>query len=109
MKLPPLMVLGLTLVSLAAAAETRLDDGKRNYQAFCAQCHEQGIDGAPVTGKTEDWVGRSQLWEAVLFEHVQDGYMKMPARGDADHATDYDAETAAEYMMHLNYPSLPTD
>lgn len=104
-----LIVLGLTLTSLATAAETRLEDGKRNYQAFCAHCHDTGKEGAPVTGKTEDWTDRSQLWEAVLFEHVQDGYMKMPARGAAGHATDYDAETAAEYMMHLNYPSLPTD
>ncbi len=101
--------------ALAAASEKvpcaseRLEDGEKNYDAICARCHESGADGAPVTGNPEDWEDRSHLWEAVLFEHAEKGYIRMPARGAADHATDYDVETAAEYMLTITHPDLPRD
>ncbi len=90
-------------------ASERLEDGKKNYDAICAACHESGADGAPVTGDREDWRQRSSLWEAVLFEHAEKGYIKMPARGASDYATDYDIETAAEYMLTITHPQLPRD
>jgi cytochrome c5 len=90
-------------------ASERLEDGKRSYEAICASCHESGADGAPVVGRAEDWEGRSDLWEGVLFEHAEAGYIKMPARGAASHATNYDVEVAAEYMLHITYPDRPTD
>ena len=65
--------------------------------------------GAPVVGRAEDWSERPQLWEAVLMEHAKAGYIKMPARGAADYATEYDVESATEYMLHLTYPDLPAD
>lgn len=94
--------------TLTAASE-RLQDGEKAYAAICARCHESGADGAPITGKREDWQARSNLWEAVLFEHADKGYIKMPARGDADYATEYDAEAAAEYMLTITHPELPRD
>ncbi len=90
-------------------ASERLEDGRRSYEAICASCHESGADGAPVVGRAEDWEGRSDLWEGVLFEHAEAGYIKMPARGAASHATNYDVEVAAEYMLHITYPDRPTD
>ena len=47
--------------------------------------------------------------EGVLFEHAEAGYISMPARGAASHATNYDVEVAAEYMLHITYPDRPTD
>ena len=104
-----------TATSAAAASEPltaaseRLEDGRKFYESICAGCHETGVDGAPVTGKREDWEHRSHLWEAVLFEHAEKGYIKMPARGAADYATDYDVQTAAEYMLTITHPELPRD
>lgn len=115
---PTRLLIGAALVSgstLAAgsepltAASDRMQDGEKFYQAICASCHESGVDGAPVTGNKEDWDGRSHLWEAVLFEHADKGYINMPARGAADYATEYDVEVAAEYMLTITHPELPRD
>ncbi len=102
-------VLALALANPGLFASERMEDGKRSYEAICASCHESGADGAPVVGRAADWAGRSELWEGVLFEHADAGYIKMPARGAASHATNYDVEAAAEYMLHLTYPDRPTD
>lgn len=101
--------LALALLSTPLLASDRLEDGKRSYETICASCHESGADGAPVVGRAEDWEGRSDLWEGVLFEHAESGYINMPARGAASHATNYDVEAAAEYMLHITYPDRSTD
>ena len=81
--------------------------GREAYEEYCADCHEEGLDGAPRTGDRDAWDGRSQLWEAVLFEHARSGYGDMPAKG-GDPTLDKAAVTqAAEYMMALTYPELP--
>lgn len=83
--------------------------GKKAYDENCAYCHEQGLDGAPRTGKPEDWDGRSWLWEAVLFEHARMGFGEMPAKG-GDATLDEAAVTkAAEYMLNLTYPETHRD
>ena len=87
----------------------RQDEGRAAYQQACAACHETGLDGAPVPDRAEDWEDRSSLWEAVLFEHAQKGYLKMPARGGDSTVSDYEAEAAAEYMMGLVYPDRLRD
>jgi len=98
----------LALAPIASGSE-RLDDGKRTYERVCAGCHETGVEGAPVVGKAGDWQRRSRLWDAVLLEHAEHGYLKMPAHGNADYITDYDVGAAAEYMLTLTHPELPTD
>ena len=103
------IALVLAMSGATSLASERMEDGKRSYEAICAKCHETGVEGAPVVGRAEDWSERPQLWEAVLMEHADDGYIKMPARGDADYATEYDVKTAAEYMLQLTYPDLPAD
>ncbi|PLW69237.1 c-type cytochrome [Pseudohalioglobus lutimaris] len=92
-----------------ASASERLEDGKRTYEKICAGCHQTGVEGAPVVGKADDWDQRSSLWDAVLVEHAQNGYLKMPAHGNADYTTDYDVGAAAEYMLTLTHPELPAD
>ena len=98
----------LALAPMASASE-RLEDGKRTYEKVCAGCHETGVEGAPVVGEADDWDPRSNLWEAVLVEHAEQGYLKMPARGNAEYSTDYDISAAAEYMLTLTHPELPAD
>ena len=79
------------------------------YEHACADCHETGKDGAPRTGDPEAWAGRSTLWEAVLFEHAQKGYFKMPPHGHDGRFTDDEVAAAAQYMLELNHPDRPRD
>jgi len=79
------------------------------YQRVCAQCHETGANGAPITGRPEDWAGRSRLWQAVLFKHAEQGYLGMPARGGDSTLTDREVQAAAEFMLALTHPQAPTD
>ncbi len=97
------------LGSQFAAASERMMDGEQSYRKLCACCHENGIMDAPITGNPADWKERSPLWEAVLLEHAEKGYLKMPARGGAEYATDYDVGVAAEYMLTITHPDLPED
>ncbi len=79
------------------------------YEHACADCHETGKDGAPRTGDVEAWAGRSSLWEAVLFEHAQKGYFKMPAHGHDGRFTDDEVAAAAQYMLEITHPDRPRD
>jgi cytochrome c5 len=81
--------------------------GLAAYQRACAGCHDDGIDGAPVTGRPQDWTDRSRLWQAVLVEHAQRGYFDMPARGGDATLSDEDVQAAAEYMLTITHPQVP--
>lgn len=95
--------------SVNGIASDRMIDGLKVYTEVCSRCHDQGVDGAPVIGRKQDWEGRSNLWEAVLFEHAQSGYLGMPAKGGQQDLTEYDVGVAAEYMLTISHPELPQD
>jgi cytochrome c5 len=79
------------------------------YEHACADCHETGKNGAPRTGDADAWAGRSGLWEAVLFEHAQKGYFKMPAHGLDGRFSDEEVAAAAQYMLEITHPDRPRD
>ena len=79
------------------------------YRVACASCHDTGEDGAPVIGRREDWSGRSDMWQAVLFEHARAGYLDMPGKGGRTDLSDEAVEAAAEYMLEKTFPELPED
>ena len=89
--------------------EIRTYSGADAYEQVCASCHEEGLDGAPRTGVAEDWVGRSPLWEAVLFEHARKGYNEMPAKGGEESLGGDMVEEAAEYMLRQVTREPPPD
>ena len=89
------------------AANGTLLTGQQAYEEVCAGCHEEGLDGAPRTGDRDAWDRRSQLWEAVLFEHARSGYGNMPAKGGDATLDEVTVTKAAEYMMMLTYPERP--
>jgi len=98
------------VVAPPPAENTMQLTGKQAYEQVCAQCHDEGVDGAPRTGDREAWTGRSWLWEAVLFEHAKDGFMAMPAQSDGEALDDAIVEMAAEYMLTKTYPDvMPSD
>ncbi|MEH6570122.1 MAG: c-type cytochrome [Halioglobus sp.] len=109
-----LIGMGLLLSSVASmgadgTTSQRMEDGHRVYMEACASCHDSGVDGAPITGQTKQWSDRSHLWEAVLFEHANAGYLSMPGKGGKQELSEYDVDAAAEYMLNVSHPDLPED
>lgn len=83
--------------------------GKQVYERVCSGCHEDGVDGAPRIGDRDAWKGRSRLWQAVLFEHANAGFLKMPARGGDATLNDAMVARAAEYMLSRTFPEINRD
>ena len=102
-------IVAVLFAGASYASEQRVEDGRAMYERTCKICHETGIAGAPQTNNPEDWKGRSSLWESVLFEHAEKGYLGMPAKGGDPDASAYDVEAAAEYMLTITHPELPAD
>ena len=107
-------VLGLSLPATLVFAEAaplseRMQEGEKIYRAACARCHDSGNGGAPLIGEQQSWKGRSDLWEAVLFEHAENGYLSMPAQGGDSRLTEYEAEAAAEFMVQSSFPERLAD
>lgn len=104
-----------TVCILGMLAACHADDtavaltGSEAYEQACASCHEDGVDGAPRTGDPAAWSGRSPLWEAVLIEHANKGYGKMPAKGGDATLDDAAVARAAEYMLTQTFPDVPKD
>ena len=80
--------------------EDRLALGKQTYEAACASCHETGEGDAPITGNREQWEQRSDMWQAVLFNHAKAGYLDMPGKGGQPELTDESVEAAAGQFQH---------
>jgi len=99
----------VAVVSSPAGSIDRTQAGLAAYQRVCAGCHEEGKGGAPVVGRAEEWASRSDLWQAVLSEHVKRGYLGMPAKGGDASLSDREVQAAAEYMLSLTHPQVPTD
>jgi len=89
--------------------EIRTFSAKDAYDLACAECHDEGLNGAPKTGDPEAWAGRSWLWEAVLFEHAKKGYNEMPPKGGYVELSDDVVEKAAEYMLSQTTVAPPAD
>ena len=105
-------IVAISMLAVSAptpAASQRMEDGRKAYENICAQCHESGMGGAPRTRNIEDWGDRSNLWEGVLFEHAEKGYLHMPPRGGDEDASNYAVEAAAEYMLTITHPNRPRD
>lgn len=114
LKLPGLVILTTVVASTAwgestVPASERFKDGKRAYEEACAKCHDSGAGGAPKRGEAGDWSQRSNLWEAVLFEHADKGYMEMPARGGSSDLSEYAVGAAAEYLLTESHPETMPD
>jgi cytochrome c5 len=83
--------------------------GEAAYYMACASCHETGSNGAPLTGDSAAWVSRSRLWQAVLAEHANRGYMDMPAKGGYVELSDWVVIRATDFMMSSAFPELPPE
>ena len=48
--------------------DQRMELGLKTYRAACASCHDAGEDGAPVTGRREDWAAGEYMLEKTFPE-----------------------------------------
>lgn len=51
------------------------------YEGSCKTCHTNLAAGAPLTQDARAWLPRWHQGEAVLLDHVVQGYRAMPAGG----------------------------
>jgi len=93
----------------AAPADRSFLSGESAYYIACGSCHETGQSGAPVTGDPDAWSNRSSLWQAVLADHANKGYMDMPAKGGRVELSEWVVIRATEYMLSQTYPELPPE
>ena len=92
-----------------AASQAETLSGKQAYDIACAQCHDEGLDGAPRISARDAWKDRSMLWQAVLFEHAKSGYLDMPAKGGNETLDDAAIARAAEYLLSTTFPEIKKD
>ena len=86
-----------------------LELGRETYQSACASCHDEGKEDSPAIGDRDAWSTRSPLWEAILFEHANSGFLNMPAKGGQPQLTERAVEAAGEFMLCETFPELPRD
>lgn len=76
--------------------------GKTIYAQACANCHENGIAGAPVTGNAQQWQARIAGGNELLYRHAIEGFNAMPAKGGQTTIKDENIRNAVDYMVLLS-------
>ncbi len=74
-------------------------NGKTIYAQACAQCHTNGVAGAPRTGDRAAWMQRLAVGREALLTTVLRGKGAMPPKGGNASLSDADAQAATDYML----------
>lgn len=81
------------------------EEGRLIVAHYCATCHAENpliSIGAPRIGIKSDWSMRlKQGWE-ILFQHTDEGYHAMPARGGCFECTDHQLELAIMELLAVS-------
>lgn len=93
-------VAALTVSSAWFAAQgAAAADGKLIYVQTCAQCHANGLAGAPKIGDKAAWAQRLALGRAAMLTTVLKGKGGMPPKGGNASLSDAEARAATDYML----------
>jgi cytochrome c5 len=84
--------------SVAMLAEER--SGEEVVNAHCAECHTEGVGGAPQIGDLEDWLPRIKQGLPYLVSSAIHGHGGMPPRGGQADLTDAELYAAILYMYN---------
>ncbi len=68
------------------------------YEGSCKACHTNPAAGAPLTHDTRAWFPRWSQGEAVLLDHVVQGYRAMPAGGQCAACTPDDFKALIAFI-----------
>ncbi len=93
------MALSAGLLWLAAPC-TLVVDGKVIYAQTCAQCHANGVAGAPRINSKSEWSQRLAMGREAMFTTVLKGKGAMPPKGGNASLSNADAQAAMEYMLN---------
>ncbi len=98
MKTTAVAVLATACASMAPAGATTMD-GKAIYAQACAQCHANGVAGAPKTGDKAAWIQRLAQGRPAVLSAVLKGKGAMPPKGGNASLSDAEAKAAADHMI----------
>ncbi|MGX2041824.1 c-type cytochrome [Methylocaldum sp. MU1018] len=73
--------------------------GKHVYNAFCAECHDSGRDGAPTLDDPDVWEARALELPSLLTDHATKGFLGMPEKGAHSDLSDEAVSDAVRYMI----------
>ena len=74
-------------------------DTTRIYQALCAGCHDNGIEGAPRPGQPEDWSRRLEAGMEEVYQNTLEGIGDMPPRGVCMDCSDDQLRAVVDFMI----------
>lgn len=84
------------------------NEGEQIYNHFCVNCHAEHPVislGAPKIADDHDWKIRLKQGMKVVFQHCDEGFNAMPARGGCFECSDEQLMLAIQFMLPKN--SLP--
>jgi cytochrome c5 len=90
---------------LGGASPAVMRTGEQVAQAQCANCHRDGLNGAPKIGDRQAWLPRlSKGLDAVVRSAIH-GHGAMPARGGLPDLSDAEIHGAVVYMFNQGVPA----
>ncbi|MCB1616624.1 MAG: cytochrome c5 family protein [Pseudomonadales bacterium] len=92
-------VLWLCVGLVSGCGNKEAETGSLLYQQNCKVCHAQGINGAPIVGRSVAWEKRLVQGEDVLVQHAMEGYGLMPAKGGNSELSEPEVRLVVRYMM----------
>ncbi len=95
-KLAITLILGL--ISTWAMSAT----GEETFKAVCANCHAQGLAGAPKVGDTKAWSKLIKEGQVPLTADGFNGVRAMPAKGGRAELTLPEFAAAVVHMANLS-------
>ncbi len=93
---------------LGGATPAVVRTGEQLVQAQCAQCHQDGLNGAPKIGDRNAWTPRLAKGLDAVVKTAVHGHGAMPARGGVADATDVEIHGAVAYMFNFGLALAPT-
>jgi cytochrome c5 len=74
--------------------------GVQVYNSSCATCHNRTTQGAPLPDDDVEWGRRLKKGNAVLLEHVMNGYKElMPPKGGCRNCTEAEVQAAINFIF----------
>ena len=96
----PVLALSLAFMLVLVPVNAQQDErsGKEVVDTICAECHRDGVEGAPKIGDLHAWVQRLKQGLGFAIHSAIRGHGGMPARGGQANLTDTELRAAILYM-----------
>jgi len=91
---------GRWVVPLGGATPAMLRSSEQVVQTACANCHKEGLNGAPKIGDRAAWIPRVKKGLDTLVKSAVHGHGAMPARGGVADLSDMELQGAIVYMFN---------